>query len=217
MVVSLIHPLKDCELEAIASTGVDVVLVDLRASLRARKRAEGKHFKRKSIVAEYQDKSFVECMLLDEGCPFKTWAANSKRASAEAESAERKRVWQEEREWERRKREKAEADLRARKRLEMERRQAALERQIFEQRAAKEAEEAERLAAEEAAREEAEKRSLIEIEEQLQQQEHQARDSLGRRWVRCEKCGKAKLADEFMIYGGQGRMNLGTCYECSER
>ena len=56
VVVSLIHSLKEAEIEKLSSVGLDVVLVDLQASLKACKRAEGKHFNRTSIVAKYQDR-----------------------------------------------------------------------------------------------------------------------------------------------------------------
>ena len=221
VVVSLLHPLKERELEAIASTGIDVVLVDLRASLRARKRAEGKHFDRVAIVASYQDKRYIERLLLDESCPFKSWASNSKRASAEAESAKRMRAWQAEQdkiEAERRRREqereRAEAERREILKQQLAEQRAAEEAEAARRRAILEAEEAQRLAEEKAAAEEAERLSRIDIMEQVCQQERQARDPAGRRWVKCEKCGKVKPVDEFMMYGGAGRINLGTCYDC---
>ena len=89
-----------------------------------------------------------------------------------------------------------------------------LEKQLADRRAAEEAKEAERRAQERAAQEQAKRFSQAEVAEQLRQQEHQVRDALGRRWVVCEKCGKAKLVDEFRIYGGAGRINLGICYDC---
>jgi len=48
----------------------------------------------------------------------------------------------------------------------------------------------------------------------MEQQREQARDSLGKRWVKCEKCGVIDTDDKFAIYGGQGRMNLGICNNC---
>lgn len=35
--------------------------------------------------------------------------------------------------------------------------------------------------------------------------------------MRCERCGEAKLVDEFMMYGGAGRVNLGVCYDCGRK
>ena len=91
VVVSLIHSLKDSELEKLSLAGIDVVLIDLRESLNTRKHDEGKHFDRTAIIAGYQNRSFVEGLLLDETCPYKSWVLNSKRALAEAESARLKR------------------------------------------------------------------------------------------------------------------------------
>ena len=49
----------------------------------------------------------------------------------------------------------------------------------------------------------------------LDQQDWIARDSSGRRWVRCEICHKAKPESEFSCYGGQNHINLGICRECN--
>lgn len=49
----------------------------------------------------------------------------------------------------------------------------------------------------------------------IAQQQIQAHDSLGNRWVKCEKCGIIDTDDKFVSYGGQGRLNLGTCSNCS--
>lgn len=54
----------------------------------------------------------------------------------------------------------------------------------------------------------------VEIKEQINQQEDIARDAQGVRWVRCEYCGKIAPADEFVIYGGIGTINLGICRHC---
>ena len=49
----------------------------------------------------------------------------------------------------------------------------------------------------------------------LDQQVTQVRDPEGNRWIRCEYCGKIAKESEFVSYGGTGRVNLGTCKECS--
>lgn len=48
----------------------------------------------------------------------------------------------------------------------------------------------------------------------IDQQEYQARDHLGRRWVRCEKCGEVKQDKDFSSYGGEKRINIGICSNC---
>jgi len=53
------------------------------------------------------------------------------------------------------------------------------------------------------------------IESGFIQQETQVRDAEGNRWIKCEFCGKIAKDDEFKSYGGDGHINLGTCYECS--
>ena len=50
----------------------------------------------------------------------------------------------------------------------------------------------------------------------LAQQQTPVFDSKGNRWIRCEFCGKIAVDSEFASYGGEGRVNLGTCKECSE-
>lgn len=48
------------------------------------------------------------------------------------------------------------------------------------------------------------------------QQETQVRDLNGNRWVKCEKCGAIKIDRQFVEYGGYGRLNIGTCADCSK-
>ena len=53
------------------------------------------------------------------------------------------------------------------------------------------------------------------LESGLEQQVTQVKDAEGNRWIRCEFCGKVAKDSEFVSYGGAGRINLGTCKECS--
>ena len=55
------------------------------------------------------------------------------------------------------------------------------------------------------------------IEALLDQQEAVATDAEGRRWVRCEICGRAATDDAFSTYGGRGRANLGICRDCRDK
>ena len=55
------------------------------------------------------------------------------------------------------------------------------------------------------------------IEALLDQQETVATDAEGRRWVRCEICGRAATDDAFSTYGGRGRANLGICRDCRDQ
>ena len=54
----------------------------------------------------------------------------------------------------------------------------------------------------------------IKIQELLQQQETQARDRKGNRWIRCKHCGKDGKEGEFKSFGGLGEVNLGYCNNC---
>ena len=54
------------------------------------------------------------------------------------------------------------------------------------------------------------------IDEGFLQQENEVWDANGVRWIKCEFCGKIAKADDFTTYGGVGRINLGTCYDCDK-
>ena len=51
----------------------------------------------------------------------------------------------------------------------------------------------------------------------IDQQERQARDSTGVRWIRCERCGEVDTEDNFYSYGGTGHINLGVCNKCDKK
>lgn len=82
---------------------------------------------------------------------------------------------------------------------------------------------AERIKREEAARKEHEEKQRLRLKEIQEnpllfiQQETKVRDLDGNRWIKCEECGAVKLDTQFSIYGGEGKINLGTCTECSRR
>lgn len=52
------------------------------------------------------------------------------------------------------------------------------------------------------------------IMQQIEKQDVPARDEQGVRWVRCEYCGKIAPESDYVIYGGIGHVNLGTCRDC---
>ncbi len=64
---------------------------------------------------------------------------------------------------------------------------------------------------------ERQEKERADMEALLGQQETVATDALGRRWIRCELCGKAATDDAFFTYGGRGRINLGICRECKAK
>lgn len=49
----------------------------------------------------------------------------------------------------------------------------------------------------------------------IEQQHTPVRDSMGRRWIKCEKCGCIDTDNNFISYGGNNHVNLGICYKCS--
>lgn len=53
-----------------------------------------------------------------------------------------------------------------------------------------------------------------ELEPNFTQQERPIRDKEGNRWIQCEFCGLIARESKFSSYGGKGRVNLGTCYNC---
>ena len=67
------------------------------------------------------------------------------------------------------------------------------------------------------AEKEREEKERAGLEALLDQQETVVTDALGRRWVRCEICGKAATDDAFSSYGGRGRTNLGICRDCMDK
>ena len=56
-----------------------------------------------------------------------------------------------------------------------------------------------------------------EILERINQQDVQVRDSSGRRWIKCECCGKIDVADCFSSYGGRNHVKLGICEDCARK
>ena len=90
------------------------------------------------------------------------------------------------------------------RRLEEERRREEARKRQEEARKRREAEEKERLRLE-----------SLSMEEECNQNDHQARDAWGNRWVKCEYCGKVAKESEFRSYGGPGRINLGVCRDCA--
>lgn len=97
--------------------------------------------------------------------------------------------------------------------------QRQFEREKEFERKKAELEERKRKEAEILAKQEAmeDQRCYDEILKIIDQQEKKACDSQGRRWIKCERCGRIKLSDDFAWYGGENHINLGTCKQCSEK
>lgn len=236
VVFQLRHTVTDEQVSRLSEHVDGVVVIDLRKHMRASIRSmANRHFDRMEMVTRYQNVRFIRTFLIEEKPRYKAWAYNSQAERLHAESVERLEAAREKdrarREAEERKR-KAEED-RLRKEREERAAREAKERQRLEEarrqadeRRRKEAAEFERQrqemleeAAEEKRRDEAMRPEndgsfLPTILPLIDQQERLVEDEFGRRWIRCEVCGKVAPAREFSIYGGYGRLNLGTCTEC---
>lgn len=112
------------------------------------------------------------------------------------------------------------AEKQRRQRSEFLKRQEDMRRELQISNQEREREYKERLRAEEKERKRQKEATDRECKEEIlsiiDQQDYPARDSHGRRWVRCEKCGEVKLEEYFPFYGGTNHINLGICYECSK-
>ncbi|NLG10098.1 MAG: hypothetical protein GX562_00995 [Coriobacteriaceae bacterium] len=203
LVISLLHPVSDAQLERLKSSGLDAIAFDLRSLLSRKKRELGKHFDRANVLAGFQEISFIADVLRDESGSCFEWLINAKRDDIDQINREDLTIWLIEEERRRDAEEK-----------ERERKRAQFEAVRAEERARRlQEEEKVRVEEERRLREQAE-RDAIRMRELVNQQQAQARDSFGRRWIKCEICGEVKLENEFQSYGGIDRINLGCCYEC---
>lgn len=237
IVFQLRHTVTNEQVERLSRHAEGVVLIDLRGHMRATVRSMAdRHYDRMELLTRYQDAGLIASILLEDEFGYKTWAYSSLAERLRAESAERLRVTTErerkrqeakehkrEAEEERLRKEREEKVARLaeeRRRLEDERRQrekAEFERMCQEWREELARAEDEEIRREEALRPENESSFLPSILPLIDQQDKIAEDEFGRRWVKCEVCGKVAPERDFSIYGGQGRLNLGICTECMRR
>lgn len=104
---------------------------------------------------------------------------------------------------ERRKQQEAQQKEFERQREEAEKRRAE---ELEKQRIKREKQEQEKLEREAAFK--------ADLEDNFSQQKEQIKDADGNRWIKSEFCGKIAIESEFGSYGGEGRVNLGTCNDC---
>lgn len=196
-VVPLVCKLTDRQVDAIVASGHrDVVVVDLKGAVDARKRELGRHFDRCRLVAEFQDPSLVESVMLDEGWPYARGERNGRREDIAAERRRRRAELAEAQ----RARAAAEAEERRREREERER--------IRAERDARKEAERERLRAERESRMEEERRWSAEGRERLRTQREFYMEA--GRWRlagdRAEDEAEGRRREEPMAEEGQGAM-----------
>ena len=163
------------------------------------------------------------------GMSLDDWLEKGKAWLDKKLGAERRRREEEERRREEQKRRLAEERQRQeaeRQRQEAERQKQEEERRLFleqeaeRQRALREQEELQRkqLLMEELKQKELRRQQTrMAMEKACSQQEVQARDEDGNRWVRCVSCGRVDIDSAFSSYGGPGQINLGICRECARK
>lgn len=134
-----------------------------------------------------------------------------KKAEEERKRREEERLQQKKEEDERRRRELEEWRIAHEKLIREEE-----ERRRIEAEQAKLKREQERLE-EENKRKQDEAACYEEIKIIIDDQSTVAYDRSGRRWVKCERCGEIKLAEEYAWYGGGDKTNLGVCRKCSRK
>ncbi len=220
------HRLTDLQISEIVEKGrPDIVVVDLRQAMNARKRQLDKHFDRYQLVAEFQDRSRIEWILLCEDYEYKSWGHNARQeAKVEESRAKHKKRLEEERAKEAERQREREAErLERQKEAECERVEwarwqeeiAVLREEERKKRAeAEKREEEKRQRRKQLAAEERQRSIRDEVMQAIDQQDTIVRDALGRRWCKCEICGKVASEDHFSLMGGPGRVNLGKCRAC---
>lgn len=224
IVFQLIHTLTGEQLSRLEHVADGVVLIDLRKDMLRMKDAQDRHYDREAIVLRYQDAGYIANVLNELGGDVKSWAYSAVADQLRAESAARAETSREKerlrREAERARLVEARAKEEAERRREREAREeeAARQRELFERRRAEEERrlEDERIR-EEALRPENDYRYLPEMTKLVERQDVPATDEFGRRWARCKLCGKVAPEREFAMYGGAGRLNIGTCAECMRK
>lgn len=223
IVFQLRHTVTNEQVGRLAEHMDGVIVIDMRSHMRATIRGmANRHYDRMELLTRYQDAELISSILLEDEFGYKTWEYSSLANQLHTKSVERMRLAREKertrQEAEDRKRKaeeerlRKERDERATRKAE-EKRRLKEARRIADERRKKEElefermrqelrEEAARIAAEMQRREEAMRAEndssfLPSILPLIDQQEKPAEDEFGRRWVRCEVCGKVAPERDF--------------------
>ena len=232
VVLSLIHGVSQKSRTALAEARRDAFVVDLKALLKQRKEAAGKHYDRERILVGFQDEAFLADVLTQGDGSCLQWIFNANAEAAAKKSKEEHDAWVAEREKKRKAEEEKRREESEKKRMETEERAARIlaskhateprgrnermkgRKRVFPQtRTASEANPAVPLWSEAMPSEEAAERERM--ASLVLDPKKEAIDSRGRRWYRCELCGRASIEDDFpSIRGWVKDVNLGICRDC---
>ena len=232
-VPELVHVLSGEQSVSLREGCRGIVRINLRGLMRAMKTLEGRHYDREELAVRIQSKETMRDLLSGKRQRHLDWAWNAK---AKEFSDQAWRAYIQRQEEERRKAQEERDRQAAIELANQERERLAAAKKAEEERearalAAKAAadREATRLAWEEAhpvqgkaIRDEARRQKALSSMDRAREimapivddARKPARGLGGKRWYRCEKCGKVGPADEFAVGDVCGVWNRGICCEC---